>query len=255
MKKSVTIGNKNFSYIEIGHGFPCVLIHGNRDCKELFIDLAQSLFESIGGKYLLVDLRGFGESDKNVEIFTIDKFIEDIEEFIDFFGYKSINYIGHSLGSTIGIRMASIHKDVIKNLILISGSLNFKIGFKRPIFSRELFLEQLKETNKMAEKIFFQEAYPEIKEKILSNWMKIDFDVHMKLIRLIHPNLDNDAQGIRSKTLLIYGENDKATTVDDGKYMNKLITNSILEIIPNAGHYVYLEMPIETNKIISNFLK
>lgn len=254
MKKSVFAKGIEFSYIDVGDGIPCIMVHGNRDCKENFIDMANWLSDNIGGRYIMIDIRGHGESGKPVSGYNIPNMADDIWEVIHALGCEKVNYIGHSLGATIGIYLAAKYPYLITNLVLMSSAALFKIGFRRPEFTREGFRMQLLEANKRATKFFFQDKYVNVQKRITENWLKIDYDVHMQMIQLQHPDLRDEAQSIVCRSLLLYGSNDLSTTVDDGKLLNSLIKNSSLKIVDGGAHYMYLELPEITNRYIGEFL-
>lgn len=251
--QTISVDNVKFSVARIGEGFPTIMVHGNRDRKEVLYELANSLQCDLGGEYVLVDLRGHGDSEKVKHGYTIDKFVEDLYGICSALGFSKINYIGHSLGSTIGIRLASKYPTLINRLVLMSAAASFKIGFERPAFSRNEFRHQLEETNQRAYKFFFSADYPEISKKILNNWLNVDFDVHMEMIKLKHPNLTEDARMIQCKTLILTGNKDKATTVEDGKKLSELIEKGKFAVIPGS-HYMFLENPNAVEKIIKEFL-
>ena len=54
--------------------------------------------------------------------------------------------------------------------------------------------------------------------------------------------------------MLIYGENDTVTPVEDGRLMEKLIPDAGLVVMKNAGHYVFLDQREQVHAIIDNFL-
>jgi len=56
-------------------------------------------------------------------------------------------------------------------------------------------------------------------------------------------------------SLVICGEEDKMTPVKYSKFLLQRIHNSQLLIIPNAGHFVFQEVPDEINDKIIQFLK
>lgn len=149
--------------------------------------------------------------------------------------------------------LASKYPTLINRLVLMSAAASFKIGFERPAFSRNEFRHQLEETNQRAYKFFFSDDYPEISKKILNNWLNVDFDVHMEMIKLKHPNLTEDARMIQCKTLILTGNKDKATTVEDGKKLSELIEKGKFAVIPGS-HYMFLENPNAVEKIIKEFL-
>ena len=56
-------------------------------------------------------------------------------------------------------------------------------------------------------------------------------------------------------TLLIFGEFDKVTNLENARKMNQRISGSELVIIKNAGHYSNLEQPVQFNEALLNFCK
>ena len=60
---------------------------------------------------------------------------------------------------------------------------------------------------------------------------------------------------IKVPTLLIWGENDTATTIADAKTMEKLIPDAGLVTYKNSGHFSYLENIQNCNIVLNEFLK
>ena len=59
---------------------------------------------------------------------------------------------------------------------------------------------------------------------------------------------------IKVPTLLIWGENDTETPLEDAKIMEKEIPDAGLVTFKNCSHYVFLERPVQINNIINNFI-
>ena len=75
------------------------------------------------------------------------------------------------------------------------------------------------------------------------------------LVKVVNEDLTPLLSEIKQNTLLIWGENDTATPLSDGQLMEKLIKNSGLVTLKNAGHYSFLEQQFIFNKVISSFMK
>ncbi|MGB3366942.1 MAG: alpha/beta hydrolase, partial [Acidaminobacteraceae bacterium] len=60
---------------------------------------------------------------------------------------------------------------------------------------------------------------------------------------------------IKSNTLLLWGDKDTATPIEDAHIMNDKIKNSGLAVMENASHFAYLERPTEFLAIIKSFLE
>ncbi|MHA1967085.1 MAG: alpha/beta fold hydrolase, partial [Candidatus Hodarchaeales archaeon] len=65
----------------------------------------------------------------------------------------------------------------------------------------------------------------------------------------------NDISSIYTPTLIICGENDMMTPCRFSSYMHEKIKDSELTIIPDTGHFVFLESPDKVNEIIKEFLQ
>ena len=73
--------------------------------------------------------------------------------------------------------------------------------------------------------------------------------------RLLAEDLSHLLPGIKSETLLIWGERDTATPIADGRKMEKLIKGAGLVEIKGAGHFSYLDNPGVALGAIDYFLK
>ncbi|MEE1073817.1 MAG: alpha/beta fold hydrolase, partial [Cellulosilyticum sp.] len=64
----------NLSYIKKGQGKKVLILHGNRDSKQNFIELIDDLAKDY--MVFAVDLRGHGKSDKPKLGYQFEKFVE-----------------------------------------------------------------------------------------------------------------------------------------------------------------------------------
>jgi len=55
-------------------------------------------------------------------------------------------------------------------------------------------------------------------------------------------------------TLVIAGEEDRVTPPQESEILAKGISDSILALIPGAGHFSMLENPVAFNRILRRFL-
>ena len=70
---------------------------------------------------------------------------------------------------------------------------------------------------------------------------------------IISETLDDKLIDIKNPTLLIFGENDKETPLYMAKKMEQGIKNSSLTVIPNAGHFCFMEKPLKFNMEVREF--
>ncbi|MFS8120651.1 MAG: alpha/beta fold hydrolase, partial [Microcoleus sp.] len=73
-------------------------------------------------------------------------------------------------------------------------------------------------------------------------------------IHTIREDLSDQASRITLPTLLIWGEHDEESPIEDARQFNRLIQGSELHIIPNSGHFVHTEQADTVNELIGAFL-
>ena len=62
-------------------------------------------------------------------------------------------------------------------------------------------------------------------------------------------------EGLRVPTLVVVGEDDVLTPVEESRRMAAVIPGARLEIIPGAGHLSNLEQPARFNAVLTQFLE
>jgi pimeloyl-ACP methyl ester carboxylesterase len=67
-------------------------------------------------------------------------------------------------------------------------------------------------------------------------------------------NLRSNINKIKIPTLIIYGEKDKTVGLEPAYNYKRYIEHSLMEIVKNSGHPVYLDNTEEFFQIVSNFL-
>ena len=72
--------------------------------------------------------------------------------------------------------------------------------------------------------------------------------------RTVREDVQSDAQKLSVPTLLIYGENDRATPVLYGQIYHQIIDGSRLEIVGQAEHFVHQDNPAVVARLLGEFL-
>ena len=109
------------SYFDSKKKGPVVLfIHGTASANGLW-EKQYELLDNSHYRIIGVDLRGHGKSKNPGGDSTIDDYINDLKETLDYLKVReSITIVGHSLGAVLGIRFAEKYPEKVNKLVLVS---------------------------------------------------------------------------------------------------------------------------------------
>lgn len=97
------------AYEEAGSVIPLILLHGNGEDRSYFRHQIEDL-QDIRHVYAL-DTRGHGQSPRGTAPFTLNRFVRDLEEFMDQNGIEQADLLGFSDGANIALLFALNHPE------------------------------------------------------------------------------------------------------------------------------------------------
>ena len=74
------------------------------------------------------------------------------------------------------------------------------------------------------------------------------------LVNTVNEDLESCVRNIKVPTVLIWGDNDTAVSVEDARYMESIIPDAGLIVYEGCTHYAYLERLGDTVNILKSFL-
>ncbi len=201
---NVTKGIKLY-YERFGTGDPLIMIHGNGENHEIFLEAIEILKKKF--TVYAIDLRGHGRSSKVME-FHYQDMANDIYEFIQLKKIQKPIFYGFSDGGILGLLLASKYPDLFDSLIISGANIN-PCGIKK----RWYYLFQM---------IYFFNKDPKFK------------------MMLMEPNiLESDLEKIQVNTLVLAGQNDMIRE-EHTKFIAETIPNSKLKILKAQTHGNYI---------------
>jgi 2-hydroxy-6-oxonona-2,4-dienedioate hydrolase len=248
VEKFVDIDGNKIRYFESGSSKKTlVLVHGLGASSERW-QYVVPLFE-IDFHVIVLDLVGFGYSDKPLADYTIDFFSNFLEKFLISLGIKKTSIVGSSLGGQISAEYTSSHPQSVDKLILVSPS-----GImKQSTFALDAYVMAALYPNEQSAKNAF-EIMDGSGKKIPMNIIN-GFVTRMKLpnakfafmstllglknSKLITKKLEN----ISSPTLIIWGSDDPVIPVNFADDFVSSINNCTLYEMNKCGHTPYVQEP------------
>jgi pimeloyl-ACP methyl ester carboxylesterase len=243
---------------DIGKGFPLVLVHGflgSSDMWKLQIEHFKNDFRVIAPA-----LPGFGKSNYVNSCESITCMAKSILESLKKLEIKRFHLLGHSMGGMIVQEILRLAEDQIDKLICYGTGPRGNIPgrFETIDQSREkLKINGLKDTAYRIAKTWFIE---EEKAKYFYLCEEAGKQTSIEaadngLVAMKNWDGVKNLQNIKSETLIVWGDQDKAYNFNQVETLNDNIPNSNLKIIKGCSHNVHLEKPDEFNTIVSEFLK
>src|SRR5260370_30506895 len=258
----VKSGDAEIVYRVLGEGPAVVLLHPFPANHEFWLAVAEALF----GRYrvILPDLRGHGESGLGEGPATMDKHAGDIGLVMDDADIGRAPLVGVSIGGYALFDFWRRHRGRVASLGLCNT--------KAPADSAEARAGRLQAANDVLERgtePFFQsmiprllgksrrETRPDLVEGALRMMRKMSPEDVAQVQRGMaeRPDSVDTLKTINVPTLLVTGEEDILTGVNEAELMCRHISGSQLCVIPKAGHYSPWEQPEEAGRLLRQFLE
>lgn len=238
-----------FKFIEEGEGEPLMLLHGLFGALSNFQELITHFSKT--NKVVVPILPLLDLDLLHTSVGGLQKFVH---RFIEHRNYKNIHLLGNSLGGHVGLVLVLKHPEHIKSLILTGSSGLFEngMGDSYPKRGDKEYIRKKTQLTFYNPDLATEELVNEVFE-ITNNRLKV-----IKIIALaksaIRNNLGEELNQVKQPTCLIWGNNDTITPPFVGKEFNRLLPNSELHFIDKCGHAPMMEVPVEFNQILEQFL-
>ena len=242
---------------DTGKGLPLVLVHGFLGSSDMW--KPQINYFNKNYRVLAPALPGFGKSSKVKSCNTIECMARTIIDSLKSKKIEEFNLLGHSMGGMVAQEMVKLSgKKILKLICYGTGPTgNIPGRFETIDESREkLKINGLENTAYRIAKTWFIE---EDKAKYFYLCEQAGKQTSIEaadngLVAMKNWSGIANLKKIKNKTLIIWGDQDKAYNYSQVETLNNNIPKSDLKIIKNCSHNVHLEKPEEFNKTITKFL-
>jgi 3-oxoadipate enol-lactonase len=258
----IQTGDAEIVYCVLGEGPPVVLLHPFPANHEFWLPVARTL--SLRYRVILPDLRGHGDSGVGDGPATMEKHASDIVRVMDDADIGRAPLIGVSIGGYALFEFWRKHRGRVAALGLCNT--------KAPADSAEARAARLQAANDVLDRgtePFFEsmiprllgkstlEARPDLVQGALDMMRKMSPEDVAQVQRGMAERPDSVAtlKSINVPTLLVTGEEDILTGLNEAELMRQHISGSQLRVIPKAGHYSPWEQPEEVGRLLRQFLE
>jgi len=260
--QKIKSGDAEIAYRVLGEGSPVILLHSFPVNHEFWLPVAQAL----GTRYrvILPDLRGHGDSEVGDGPATMEKHAGDIARVMDAAEIGRAPLAGVSVGGYALFEFWRRHRGRVSALGLFNT--------KAPADSGEARAGRLQAANDIVERgtePFFESMIPRLLGKSTRETRPDLVEGALRMMRKMSPEDVAQVQRgmagrpdsvdtlntINVPTLLVTGDEDVLTGLNEAELMRQHISGSQLRVIAKAGHYSAWEQPEEAGKLLRQFLE
>jgi 4,5:9,10-diseco-3-hydroxy-5,9,17-trioxoandrosta-1(10),2-diene-4-oate hydrolase len=251
-------------YLEEGQGPIVIWLHGSGPGASGFSNFKGNYpeFAKAGFRNIVLDLPGFGRSDKPNDVnYDLDFFVTALNGFIETLGLPKVTLLGNSLGGAIALGQALDFPDTVERLILMApGGVEERAtyfdmeGIQRmvEVFARgPMGVEQMREV--MTLQLFDSSVLP---EEILAERAAVAVTQPSNLFStMLVPNMTERLAELQCPVLGFWGTNDKFNPHEGmHKFLDNVPTARFI-MLNRCGHWVQVEHLQLFNRSCLDFLK
>jgi pimeloyl-ACP methyl ester carboxylesterase len=264
--RSVKIGDHRFVYRTAGNGPDVLLIHGWLSSSRMWDDTIRYLAPHY--RVWALDLIGFGDSrtgDPDIDL-SVSAHVRLIVEFCRHQKIEPHAIVGHSMGGSISIKLATEHPNLLQRLVLVcpvvTGLLHLNMGtvLGQPFTQRMLSAGE-KWWNTIqtmpATQLFVAPPYlhREAIRRSVEDYRKATWrGAFGGIASVVNIHLEKVLPSITVPTLVVTGSQDLTVPPADSRLAARLISNSTLLEYANCHHQPPDEEPEHFNRTLLHFL-
>lgn len=251
VRKEITLpGGLRYVYLEGGRGEPLLLLHGFGANKDNFTRVARFLTPHY--RVIVPDHIGFGESARpqDADYGPLAQVLR-LHDLAQALGVKNVHLGGSSMGGQIALSYAALFPAETQSLWLLDPAgvwsapaseipgLIQKTG-RNPLMART-------EDEFAAIPAFVMSEPPFIPRPLLNVMAQErirNFDLEQVILKqVLADSVEKRVTGLRTPTLIVWGEQDRALNVATAEVLHKLMPESQVKLMPGIGHLPMVERP------------
>ncbi|MCR5178568.1 MAG: alpha/beta hydrolase [Lachnospiraceae bacterium] len=236
-----------------------ILLHGWGANTDLF----DGIYKFASSKYRVIgpDFPGAGKSEEPAEPMDLDDYVAFVKAFVAKAApdEKEFIFLGHSHGGRVLIHMAAGLKagdmNIAKMILVDSAGI---VPVKTAAQSERT--KKYKRYKEILTRTGLAKAFPGLIDRLQRKFGSADYAnatpvMRKTMVNVVNADLTDEMDKITMPVLLIWGSEDTATPLSDGRRMSELMPEAGLAVIPGAGHFSFLENPSHFMSILGSFLQ
>jgi len=256
--KTIVVFGQSIHYFDLGSGPVVVLLHGLGSRKEDWLPVLEPMAQKY--RLLVPDQIGFGRSDKPLLDYSVQTWVDFLNEFLRQLKVEKASLVGESLGGWIAaLYVAEIgggaHLIPVEKLVLVDAA-----GLKQEQPIPDLNPSSLAAMRGVMEAVFYDTSWvnEDALRKIFTDKLAVH-DGYTVRSFLANPKrdkerLDERLGSIKAPTLVVWGKQDKLLPIASGERYAAGIAGAKMVSFEKCGHVPAVEKTEEFLAAVVPFL-
>lgn len=237
------------AYFRSGAGSPTVVfVHGWQAENAVWTPVIAALGNNVG--VVAVDLRGSGESRSAAGPFSLERYAADLQELIEALGIAPVVVVGHSMGATVALRLATDAPQLVRALVLIAPVPASGGGYspKGEAYLKSTAGDSAAARNWLA-RTFSRPPDETLLGPLCDAVGKTDRATALESFESwAHADFAESTRSILAPALVVAPERDNPDIYETK--VAALLPNARFVLLPESAHYAILEKPAEIAALI-----
>lgn len=267
------LSNGNLYYEEQGAGELIILLPGLGHDHTYFAKTLPLI--AAAGRVVTPDPRGLGQSSPALR-YSVEQWATDVVDLIEFFGVPRAHLVGSSLGACVCLQAALDQPAKVASLTLVAGFSEVDPLLEMNFCTRLKILDAVGLGDVMASHVsmwtlgrtFLATAEGRAQmDKLFASVRKNTPERYRAFIETLlrfgrceldqagQPKLTARLGEITCPTRVICGDEDIMTPPAVSEQMARRIPGADMRVIPRCGHITFTEQPVETSRLVVEFLQ
>jgi pimeloyl-ACP methyl ester carboxylesterase len=261
VRRGVVPGAPRLAFDRTGHGELVIFLHGvggNRRNWASQLPAFAQRFQAVAW-----DARGYGDSDDYEGQLAFTDFADDLLRLLDHLEASQAHVVGLSMGGNIAMDFAVRFSDRVRSLVLCDtdrGMTHFSEQDRRqflrlrrdPLLANRAIADIVPT---LVESLSGPFATDASREALAESLLLLHRESYIKSVEAtVDFDIRHAIHEISCPTLVLVGEFDRLTPLEEAQAIATAIPGARLVVIPRAGHLSNIEEPEVFNREVLNFL-
>ncbi|HMB73563.1 MAG TPA: alpha/beta hydrolase [Gammaproteobacteria bacterium] len=248
-----TPSGHRLAYSRAGSGFPVLrtgnwLSHVGMDRK---LAVFSHMYRDFSQQFELIcyDGRGTGLSDRDVELFSLETMVEDMEAVADANGLDKFAILAFSQSCAVAVAYAARHPDRVTHMVFFGGFIrNFRPQEEIDAMAT-LFERSWGQTNPGTRQIFTTALFPDAGKREIDDFnelqrLSVSPQNAARLFRAAHAiDVREEARRVSVPTLVMHSRDEEGVSMELGREIASLIPNSRFVVLESKNHIILEHEP------------